>query len=154
MVTMTLYTRQQKRHRSPRFSEPPVGFLFLPLEHTVVFLVFFISQLFECTRSLFRVETMSSVHEKVCVLCKYSVHVCMLSHFSCVRLCATSWTVAHQAPLSMGVFLPAGILEWVAISFSSKCLYLRTSGALCFIKYSRHKTTLCCQLSVFLKDPE
>ena len=26
----------------------------------------------------------------------------MLSHFSCVWLCATPWTVAHQAPLSMG----------------------------------------------------
>ena len=25
----------------------------------------------------------------------------MLSHFSCVRLFATPWTVAHQAPLSM-----------------------------------------------------
>ena len=28
--------------------------------------------------------------------------VCMLSHFSHVRLFATLWTVAHQAPLSMG----------------------------------------------------
>ena len=27
---------------------------------------------------------------------------CMLSHFSCVRLFGTLWTVAHQAPLSMG----------------------------------------------------
>ena len=26
----------------------------------------------------------------------------MLSHFSCVWLCVTPWTVAHQAPLSMG----------------------------------------------------
>ena len=26
----------------------------------------------------------------------------MLNHFSHVRLCATLWTVAHQAPLSMG----------------------------------------------------
>ena len=25
----------------------------------------------------------------------------LLSHFSRVRLCATPWTVAHQAPLSM-----------------------------------------------------
>ena len=29
----------------------------------------------------------------------------------------TPWTVAHQAPLSMGI-LQARILEWVAISFS------------------------------------
>ena len=26
----------------------------------------------------------------------------MLSYFNCVQLCATLWTVAHQAPLSMG----------------------------------------------------
>ena len=26
----------------------------------------------------------------------------MLSHFSCIRLCATPWTVACQPPLSMG----------------------------------------------------
>ena len=26
----------------------------------------------------------------------------MLSHFSCVQLCATLWAVACQAPLSMG----------------------------------------------------
>ena len=42
---------------------------------------------------------------------------CMLSPFGCVRLFATPWTVAHQAPLSMGI-LQARILEWVAISFS------------------------------------
>ena len=34
---------------------------------------------------------------------KYTyVHACMLSHFGCGRLRATLWTVAHQAPLSMG----------------------------------------------------
>ena len=27
---------------------------------------------------------------------------CVLSCFSCVRLCATPWSAAHQAPLSMG----------------------------------------------------
>ena len=35
---------------------------------------------------------------------------------SCPTL-ATPWTVAHQAPLSMGFFQPR-ILEWVAIPFS------------------------------------
>ena len=30
--------------------------------------------------------------------------MCLLSHFSCVRLCATLWTAACQAPLSMGFF--------------------------------------------------
>ena len=33
-------------------------------------------------------------------------HVCMLSHFSHVRLLATLWTVAHQVPLSMGFSRP------------------------------------------------
>ena len=27
---------------------------------------------------------------------------CMLSSFSCVQLCVTLWTAAHQAPLSIG----------------------------------------------------
>ena len=27
---------------------------------------------------------------------------CLLRHFSCVRLCVTQWTAAHQAPLSTG----------------------------------------------------
>ena len=34
---------------------------------------------------------------------------------SCRALC-NSWTVAHQAPLSMGI-LQAGILEWIAMPF-------------------------------------
>ena len=30
------------------------------------------------------------------------VCACVLSRFSCIQLFATPWTVAHQAPLSMG----------------------------------------------------
>ena len=41
----------------------------------------------------------------------------MLSRFSCVQLFATLWTVASQAPLSMGI-LQARILEWVAMPSS------------------------------------
>ena len=48
---------------------------------------------------------------------KYSVCACVLRHFSCVWLCATLWTVACQAPLSMG-FSRARILEWVAVPSS------------------------------------
>ena len=40
----------------------------------------------------------------------------MLS-LSCVWIVVTPWTAARQAPLSKGI-LPAGIPEWVAISFS------------------------------------
>ena len=36
---------------------------------------------------------------------------------SCVRLFATPWTVAYQAPSSMGIF-QTKTLEWIAISFS------------------------------------
>ena len=43
--------------------------------------------------------------------------VCVLSRFCCVRLCATVWTVACQALLSMG-FAKARILEWVVMPSS------------------------------------
>ena len=29
-------------------------------------------------------------------------HACVHSHFSCIQLFTTPWTVTHQAPLSMG----------------------------------------------------
>ena len=43
--------------------------------------------------------------------------VCYAKSLSCVWLFATPWTVAHQAPLSMGI-LQARILEWVAMPSS------------------------------------
>ena len=62
-----------------------------------------------------------------------SLHVCMLSCFGCVWLCVTPWTVAGQAPLSMGLprqeywsSLPfpspadlpnSGILHWMWILY-------------------------------------
>ena len=42
--------------------------------------------------------------------------MCLLSCFSGVRLFATPWTVAHQAPLYTGI-LQARILEWGAMIF-------------------------------------
>ena len=41
-----------------------------------------------------------------------SICACMLSRFSHVQLFATPWTIARQAPLSMGI-LQAKILEWL-----------------------------------------
>ena len=41
----------------------------------------------------------------------------MPSHFSHVQLRVTLWTIAPQAPLSMGI-LQARILEWVAMPSS------------------------------------
>ena len=48
--------------------------------------------------------------------------ICCANRFSCVWLCATLWTVACQAPLSVGM-LQARILEWVAVpsSISFQC---------------------------------
>ena len=43
---------------------------------------------------------------------------CAVLSFSVVSDSATPWTVARQAPLSMGI-LQARILEWVAMPFSS-----------------------------------
>ena len=40
-----------------------------------------------------------------------------MKSFCHVRVFTTPWTVARQAPLSVGI-LQARILEWVAISFS------------------------------------
>ena len=42
----------------------------------------------------------------------------LLSHFSCVQLCATPEMAAHQAPPVPGI-LQARTLKWVAISFSN-----------------------------------
>jgi len=46
-----------------------------------------------------------------------SLLLLLLSRFSRVRLCATPWTAAHQAPPVPGS-LQARTLEWVAIFFS------------------------------------
>ena len=45
-----------------------------------------------------------------------TVHVCMLSCFSPVRLFVTPWTVARQAPLSMGF---SGQEYWSGLPFPS-----------------------------------
>ena len=42
-----------------------------------------------------------------------------------VRLFATPWTVAYQAPPYMGLSSQARVLEWVAISFSRGSSWLR-----------------------------
>ena len=57
--------------------------------------------------------TLSEIQSDVCV--------CVLSSFSRVQLFVTIWTVAWQAPLSMGI-LQARILEWVVMP-SSRAFY-------------------------------
>ena len=50
-----------------------------------------------------------------------------MKSFSRVRLFATPWTVAHQAPSIHGIFY-ARVLEWVAISFSRGFFLTRESN--------------------------
>ena len=52
------------------------------------------------SQCLFSVPNILAVHSFYCFLTYMCV--CMLIHFSRVRLWATLWTAAHQAPLSMG----------------------------------------------------
>ena len=55
--------------------------------------------------------------------CLSSIPVCMLSHFSCVQVFVTPWTVA-QPGLSVHRILQARILDRVAISFLQRILHL------------------------------
>ena len=48
---------------------------------------------------------------------RVSCMLCMLSNFSRVWLFVNLWTVAHQAPLPLGI-LQARILKWVAVPSS------------------------------------
>ena len=59
-----------------------------------------------------RVTQLSGEQARICRCCVY-----VLSHFSCGLFFATPWTVAHQAPLSVGI-LQARTLEWVAMPSS------------------------------------
>ena len=45
-------------------------------------------------------------------------HTRVLSHFSCVQLCAILWTVACQSPLYMGFSRQEYWREWISIPFS------------------------------------
>ena len=58
-------------------------------------------------------------------------HVCVLSHFSRVQLGAALWTVAHQAPLSMGILQE--ILEWAAVPSSRASSRLRGRTRVSFV---------------------
>ena len=42
------------------------------------------------------------IHSQVFFPLHIEMRACVLSHFSCIRLSATPWNVAHQSPLSMG----------------------------------------------------
>ena len=58
---------------------------------------------------MLRYERICSHHDSKCLENNRSLH--------CVRLLATPWTIACQAPLSMEI-LQATVLEWVAMPSS------------------------------------
>ena len=77
---------------------------------------------------------------------KSLMHASMLSRFSCIRLCVTLWTLARQAPLSMGFSrkeyrsgllcppprdLPEPGIEPVSPALASDSLPLVPPGYLC-----------------------
>ena len=70
-----------------------------------------------------------------------SYHQCMgthvLSHLGYVRLFAILWTIAHQAPLSMGI-LQARILDWVAMPSSRGSSWPRDWTLTSYVSYVHH----------------
>ena len=75
----------------------------------------------------FNLHHLTSINSDVCVC----VCVCVCTHahasaelLNCVQFFGTSWTVAHEAPLSMGI-LQARTLEWVAMSSSRQSSWPR-----------------------------
>ena len=80
-----------------------------------------------------------------------SIVLCVLS---CVQLFATPWTVAHQAPLSMGI-LQARILKWISISCTTS---LKNNAAIMLCAsldgrgvWERMDTCVCMAESLHLK---
>ena len=90
-------------------------------QDTVRVKMFYFFSLFLCVIcvesiiNLLRYSAIKHIADCVSWVSRLTFFVCyVISHFSRVRLFATLWTVAHQAPLSMGM-LQARILEWVAM---------------------------------------
>ena len=59
-------------------------------------------------------------------------YACVFSHFSRVQLFATLWTVAHPAPLSLGI-LQLRILDWVATPPSRGSSLSRNQTSISFV---------------------
>ena len=57
-------------------------------------------------------------------------HVCVLSHFSCIQLSVTLWTIANQAPLSMGILQASGLPCPPLVDLPTQGLNVRLLGLL------------------------
>ena len=90
------YKRGENNVQSPRC--PSSSFSISKLTAKLVSFIFLLTDL-----SLSTIPISWSKFHPVCPFIHKHVHVCVLSHFSCVQLLATLWTVACQTPLSMGI---------------------------------------------------
>ena len=89
------YKRGENNVQSPRC--PSSSFNISKLTAKLVSFIFLLTD--------FALSTIPISWSKFHLVCQFihkHVHVCVLSHFSCVQLMATLWTVACQTPLSMG----------------------------------------------------
>ena len=60
------------------------------------------------------------------------MHACVLSRFSHIRLFATLWTVAHQAPLSVGFFQQE---YWSVLSFPPPIIFLKYNSNISWMEW-------------------
>ena len=87
-----------------------------------------------------------------CVYVFVFIRTCVLSCFSCVRLCVTLWTVDPPGSFVHGILQPR-ILEWVAIPLS-KGIFLTQGSNPGLLHYRRilyclsHQGSLDCQGSL------
>ena len=81
--------------------------LYLPIISFLPYLLYLFLHNRQIASSLSLSISISPIHTRVCIL----------SHFNCVQLCATLWTVTCQAPPIHGI-LQARILEWIAMPSS------------------------------------
>ena len=82
--------------------------------------------------SLTGFPVLGSSHSREPAVLGYIITHCMLSRFSHVWHFVTPWTVAYQAPLSMGI-LQASILGWVAMPSSRGSSRPRDQTRICYV---------------------
>ena len=79
--------------------------------HTIIYIHIYIfihiCYIYICVHAhifyIYMLNIYTQIHTQTHTHTHISAHVCcVLSRFSCVQLFSTPWTVAHQAPLSMG----------------------------------------------------
>ena len=94
----------------------------------------------------------------LCLHLHLKLHVCLLSHFSCIQLFVTPWTVARLAPLSVGFsrqeycsglpFPSPGDLPDSGMEPSSLCLLYHQVGYLPLVQPGNFYIYICISCSL------